>query len=99
MVKLLMGWNIIPGREGDYFDYVVEVFQPGLEELGLKTTDVWYTAYGDLPQIVTGAVSSDLASLQEVLRSTRWHDLKEELLQFVTGYRQKVIPANGEYQL
>jgi hypothetical protein len=99
MVKLLMGWDIIPGQESAYFDFITQEFEPGLTELGLQTTDVWYTAYGNWPQIVTGTVSSDLEAIQQALTSKQWRELKKQLLQYVTGYQQKVIKANGSYQL
>ncbi len=99
MVKLLMGWNIIPGRESEYFDFIVQEFEPGLSDLGLQTTDVWYTLYGEWPQIVTGTVARDMKAMQQVLASKRWRDLKERLLQFVTDYQQKIIRADGGYQL
>ncbi len=99
MIKLLMGWNIIPGSENAYFDYFVEEFQPGMSRLGLQTTDVWYTTYGNWPQIITGVVSKDLESMRQVLRSEEWKRLKRGLFQFVTDYRQKIIQATGGYQL
>ncbi|HHS98380.1 MAG TPA: hypothetical protein ENK08_10920 [Chloroflexi bacterium] len=99
MVKLLMGWNIVPGRENEYFDFVVQEFEPGLADLGLQTTDVWFTAYGDWPQIVTGTVASDMETMRKILASEQWRRLKERLLEYVTDYQQKVILANGGYQL
>jgi len=99
VVKLLMGWNIVPGRENEYFDFVVQEFEPGLADLGLQTTDVWYTAYGDWPQIITGTVASDLETMRRILASEQWRRLKERLLEYVTDYQQKVIPADGGYQL
>lgn len=99
MVKLLMGWNIIPGRESEYFDFIVQEFEPGLGEMGLQTTEVWYTVYGDWPQILTGTVARDLEAMQRVLVSQRWRQLKARLLELVTDYQQKIIPANGGYQL
>lgn len=99
MVKLLMGWNILPGREREYFDFIVQDFEPGLAGLGLQTTDVWYTAYGDWPQIVTGTIASDLETMNKVLESEGWRELKSELLLYVSDYQQKIIRANGGYQL
>ncbi|HEY76637.1 MAG TPA: hypothetical protein G4O00_10745 [Thermoflexia bacterium] len=98
-MKLLMGWNIVPGRENEYFDFVVQEFEPGLADLGLQTTDVWYTAYGDWPQIVTGTIASDLETMRKILASEQWRRLKERLLEYVTDYQQKIIPADGGYQL
>ncbi len=99
VVKLLLGWNIFPGRESEYFDFILREFEPALSDLGLQTTDVWYTVYGDWPQIVTGTIASNLETMQQALASEQWRDLKRQLLQYVTDYRQKVIPASRDYQL
>lgn len=99
MFKLLMFWNIRPGREGDYFEFVVREFGPGLIKLGVRPTDAWYTQYGDRPQIIHGGVVDDLESLQRALASDEWRSLKEKLLTYVTDYSQKIVRASGEFQL
>ena len=99
MFKLLMSWNIRSGRESDFFEFFVQEFGPGLTKLGVRHTDAWYTAYGELPQILTGGVSDDLENLQRILTSDDWQELKKELLTYVTEYKQKVIRASGTFQL
>lgn len=99
MVKLLLGWNIVPGRESEYFDFIIQEFEPGLVKLGFQTVEVWYTAYGDWPQIVTGILADDPETMKQAIESPQWRRLKGGLLQFVTDYRQKLIRATGGYQL
>jgi hypothetical protein len=99
MYKLLMSWDIRPGQETEYFEYYMQEFGPGLVELGVRPTDAWYTAYGDDPQILTGGVAEDLETLQRLLRSEEWRQLKRKLLGFVTNFEQKVIRASGGFQL
>lgn len=99
MFKLLMSWNIRPGREDEYFEFVIREFGPGLIELGVRPTDAWYTQYGDHPQILTGGVVEGLESLQHTLVSEEWYELKRKLLAYVTDYNQKVIRASGGFQL
>jgi len=99
MIKILMSWNIQPGREDEYFEFIVEEFGPGLNGLGLKVTDSWYTQYGDQPQILMGGVTRDVKSMQNALGSLKWHQLREKLLAYITDYSQKVILANGGFQL
>ncbi|MBE9471919.1 MAG: hypothetical protein IMY75_07420 [Chloroflexi bacterium] len=99
MFKLLMSWNIRPGYEDEYFEFVVREFGPGLAKLGVRPTDAWYTAYGDRPQILMGGIAEGLESMQHALVSDEWHRLKEKLLTYVTDYRQKVIRASGGFQL
>ena len=62
-VKLLMTWDILPGREQDYFEFVVRDFIPGLQRLGLEPSDAWFTMYGEKPQIMTSAQMPSLARL------------------------------------
>lgn len=99
MVKLLMTWNIRLGSESDYFEFFVREFAPGLLELGIQTSDTWYTYYGDPPQILAGAVAEDLESMQNALASEEWLKLKAKLLTYVTDYSQKIVRATGGFQL
>jgi hypothetical protein len=99
MFKLLMSWNIRPGREDEYFEFVIREFGPGLIKLGVRPTDAWYTQYGDHPQILTGGVAEDLESLRRALASDEWRKLNGKLLTYVTDYTQKIIRGSGGFQL
>jgi hypothetical protein len=99
MFKLLMTWNIRPGHEDAYFEFVIREFGPGLIKLGVRPTDAWYTQYGERPQILTGGVTEDLESLKRALISDEWRKLKEKLLTHVTDFDQKVVRASGGFQL
>lgn len=98
-IKILMTWDVRPDREADYFEFVMKEFAPGMMRLGVQPSEAWYTAYGDGPQILTGAVAPDLESIARMLNSEEWRDLKERLLNFVENYEQKIVPASGRFQL
>ncbi len=99
MLKLLMSWDIQPGKETDYFEFVMKEFAPGLMQLGLEPTDVWYTMYGNCPQVLTGSVVEDMSAMRRILASQEWHNLHERLMEFVSGYQHKVVYATGGFQL
>jgi hypothetical protein len=99
MVKLLMSWDIRSGQEGEYFEFILQEFRPGLKKLGVRPTDAWYTTYGDDPQILEGAVVQDLETVNRIMVSDDWRRLKRKLLTLVTNYQQKVVAANGRFQL
>jgi hypothetical protein len=99
MLKLLMSWDIQPGREAEYFEFVMKEFAPGLMRLGLEPTEAWYTMYGDCPQVLTGSVAKDMSTMQDILTSEEWENLYNRLLGYVSGYRHKVIRASGGFQL
>jgi hypothetical protein len=99
MVKLLMSWDIRPGHDAEYFEFVVREFVPGITRLGLQPTEAWFTIYGDGPQMLTGGIADNLAAMQTILNSSDWEELHGKLLDLVTNYRQKVVPHTGNLQL
>jgi hypothetical protein len=99
MIKLLMSWNIKPGLESTYFDFVVNEFAPGLLRLGIQPTEAWYTVYGSGPQILTGGVAKDLETMTRILYSDEWRKLQSDLLVYVTDFEHKVVRDTGRFQL
>src|SRR5512141_3209167 len=98
-MKLLMSWDIKPGQESEYFEFVVREFAPGIMRLGLQPTEAWYTMYGNCPQITTSGITEDLKSMQRILSSSEWSVLLEKLLQYVDNFEKKIVPAAGYFQL
>ena len=99
MVKLLMSWDIQAGNEAEYFQFVIQEFVPGLLRLGLQPTEVWFTAYGDCPQIQAGGLATDLAAMDKIIHSPDWDELRQKLEAYVTDFQHKIIPAVGGFQL
>lgn len=99
MVKLLMTWDIRPGKESEYFEFVVQEFAPKLVRLGIQPTEAWYTVYGNAPQILTGAVTEDRKTMDAILKGDEWQALCDKLLTYVNNFTYKVVPASGNFQL
>jgi len=98
-VKLLMTWDILPNLEQEYFEFVIGDFLPEIKQLGIRPGDIWYTMYGDQPQIMMAAKTQSQASLNIVMASKEWLLLLENLLKFVENFSFKVIPAQTGFQL
>ncbi len=98
-VKLMMTWDMLPGREQEYFEFIVREFLPGMQTLGLETSDAWLTMYGRHPQIATAAQMPSLAEMQRVLGSPEWQSLVNRLLDFVEHYDYKIIEARAGFQM
>jgi len=99
MMKLLMSWDIQPGKESEYFDFAVKTLVPGMMKLGVRPTEAWYTIYGDAPQILAGWVAEDREALVQALNTREWHDLRQQLLRYVLNFSYKIVPATGYFQL
>lgn len=96
--KLIMTWDIAPEREQEYFEFVVREFIPGVQRMGFELTDAWATLYGNQPQIMVGATLPSLAKVQQVLRSSEWQSLHNQLQDFVQNYEQKVVASQSGFQ-
>ena len=98
-VKLIMTWDILPNQEQEYFEFVISDFLPEIKQLGIRPADIWYTMYGDQPQIMVAAKTQSQASLNVVMASKEWLLLIENLLKFVENFSYKVVPAQTGFQL
>jgi hypothetical protein len=98
-VKLLMTWDIIQGREQEYFEFVVREFVPGIQRLGIQPTEAWYTTYGRRPQILTGVVADTLARMELALETEEWRRLRDRLLDYVTNFESRIVRATGGFQM
>ena len=98
-VKLLMTWDILPGRDQEYFEFLVRDFIPGLQHMGMEPSDAWWTVYGNQPQIMAAAQMPDLDAVQRILQTSDWQGLTQRLLDYVENFQYKVIPSRNGFQL
>lgn len=99
MVKLLMTWDIKPGMDAEYFEFIVREFAPGITQIGLQPTEAWFTVYGEGPQVLTGGIAENYDAMQSILTSKEWRSLHNSLLDYVANYRQKIVRATGSLQI
>jgi len=95
-LRLILTWNIRPGREQEYSMFVNDRLAPGLVEIGLPPHDVYYTTYGRVPQIMVVLEVPELTVLQRAMESSRWRKMKHELLQYIEDYRERVVKSNDD---
>lgn len=98
-VKLLMTWDILPGREQEYFEFVVRDFIPGIQRMGMEPSDAWFTMYGSQPQILTAAQLPSIGNVQRVLGSPDWKELTQRLLEYVENFSYKIVQARSGFQM
>jgi hypothetical protein len=97
-VKLIMTWDIKPGRDQEYFEFIVGDFAPGVRRLGLKPTQAWFTVYGAAPQIMMEGITDDLASMKAMLDGDEWQALHDRLMEYVINFNQKIVRLLPRFQ-
>jgi hypothetical protein len=98
-VKLLMTWDIMPGREQDYFEFVVREFLPSMQNLGLEPSDAWFTVFGNAPQIMVAAQMESLTAIEKLMQSSDWQSLANRLLDYVINFQSKIVEARPGFQM
>ena len=94
-----MTWDILPGREQEYFEFVVREFIPEVQELGLEPSDAWVTVYGDQPQILSSAEVNSKESLDSILASVEWDQLLLKLHDYVENLEFKTVHSKPGFQM
>ena len=98
-VKLLMTWDLAPGRERDYFEFVTSEFEMGLRRLGVTLTDAWLTRYGKQPQFLVGVEAESYNKMLTVLNTSEWGSLRDRLAEFVTDFQWRVVRSSNRFQM
>lgn len=94
-----MTWDIRPGKESEYFEFVVQEFVPKIQRLGIQPSEAWYTVWGNAPQILSGSIAAERATIEQAIESDEWKAMLERLLTYVTNFNFKIVPAVGHFQL
>jgi hypothetical protein len=94
-----MTWDILPGREQEYFEFVVREFIPDVQQLGLEPSDAWVTVYGNQPQILASAEVESQESLNTILASMEWDQLLGKLSDFVENLHIKTVYSKPGFQM
>ncbi len=100
-VKILMNWDVKPGRDSEFFEFVMREWVPGITKLGLEPTGAWYTMYSREdadPRYMAEGIVENLNQMQQILDSEEWDELQERLMEFVENYSQKIVRVSGGFQ-
>ncbi len=100
-VKILMTWDIKPGLDQEYFEFVMREWVPNTTKLGLTPIEAWYNVYAssDMPRIMAGAIAEDASAMRDIITSSDWAALQDKLFEYVENYSHKIVRVTGEYQL
>ena len=90
-VKFSQYWDIIPGKEEKYDDFIRNVHYPAMEELGIRIADEWNVLIGESPHILYEGRADNAEQLLAALKSPKFRIMKNELLKLVSNYNSRVL--------
>lgn len=96
MYKVMISYNMQPGKEQECQDTLANKVAPGLARLGFRFSDVWFTIYGNSPQILGGGVVKDMDEARRIFLSDAWSELKEQMERVTNDLQVKLVLAREE---
>ncbi|MFN8495136.1 MAG: hypothetical protein U0350_46470 [Caldilineaceae bacterium] len=93
MLKILISYDMQAGKERECQEYLVNKLAPGLAKLGFRISDVWYTMWGNSPQILSGGTVEDIAQAQKIFQSNAWEKLADGMEALTDNFRVRVVKA------
>lgn len=90
-VKFSQYWDIIPGKEEDYENFIKNVHYPAMEELDIIIGGEWKVLIGESPNIFYEGRSDRAEKLLTALQSQKFRVMKNELLKLVFNYSSRVL--------
>ena len=97
-VKVLMTYDINPYSAEGYYKFMLKKMVPTLDKLGLSMAEAWHTAVGDYPIRLVAFVAEGEDTANAVLESSEFYALEEQLKDFVSNYRCRVVPLRRHFQ-
>lgn len=95
MLKVMISYDMQEGKEQDCQEYLVNKLAPGLAKLGFRVSDVWYTVWGNSPQITGGGEIEDVAQARTIFRSSDWEELAEGMEDLSRNLKVRLVRSNN----
>ncbi len=96
MVKILISYDMQDGQEEACQEYLANKVAPLLARKGFSLNDVWYTMWGDSPQILGGGEVNSLDAARSIFLSSEWDEIEEELEPMTHNFRVRIFRPEDE---
>lgn len=96
-LKMLLTYNILSQHQEEYMQFMVNIFVPTLQRIGLENQGVWHTAWGNYPIRMLVFVAEE-KDMREALASDSWQQMESRLKGIVTDYDCRIVKFEAGFQ-
>ncbi len=94
-VKFNQYWTIISEKREEYGKFIIKDYIPGINSLGIHVVAGWLVIVGSYSEMIVESMSSDLELIEKALKNPKFKDLRDNLLNYVKGYKTKILIPTG----
>ncbi len=93
-------FNIIPGREKEYSEFVLKDHLPTMEKLGIKMTGGWRVVVGSGPYILAEGTAASIVEIAKAIENPEFSRITKLLTsKYVTDYSSRILAPTGRIEL
>jgi hypothetical protein len=92
-------WDVAPGKQQAYSDFVMTYYNPTLEKIGIKLVGGYYVTVGMGPRIIAVGLTESLPDLEQAIASKEYEEITSRLMEFVTHYQSKILVPTGRVKM
>jgi len=93
-------FNIVPGREKEYAEFILKDHLPTIEKLGIKMTGGWRVIVGSGPSIVAEGTAASIVEIAKAIRNPEFSRITKILTSnYVTDYSSRILAPTGRIEL
>ena len=90
-VKVLQGWDVLPGQQEAYEHFLQDVYFPQMEAIGLGVTAGWHLMVGSGRQVLSESLAPNLACIAKALDDERYLRLILSMEDLVNRHESRVM--------
>lgn len=95
--KMLLAYNVLPQHQDEYMQFMMQVFVPTLQRIGLENEGIWHTAWGNYPIRLLAFVAEE-RDMREAIKTDEWGQMEERLKGYVSDYSRRIVPYQAGFQ-
>nr|MBN1229484.1 hypothetical protein [Anaerolineae bacterium] len=96
--KIIVTYDIATDSREEYLKFIMSELVPALQERNIFMAEVWHTSYGNYPLRMITFVAEDRPTIDALLSSELWEDLRKQLIKYVKNYSLLVVPYRQGFQ-
>lgn len=93
-------FNIIPGKEKEYEEFILKDHLPSMEKMGIKMTGGWQVVVGPGPYIVAEGTAKSIGEIAKAMENPEFNRITNRLIStYVIDYSSRILAPTGRIEL